>query len=111
MPIRQVTRCPPSSQMRGALASHPVTTIHGHEFVTVGARRPPARASQRCGSFVNLGGSISPGVTRPRSRGQWVEFIDAYRPYIAVGDYGDPQFTGSSGVAGVGPTACRGTRC
>ncbi len=87
-----------------AHASHPTTSIYGHDFVTIGAPgNAPARVrTNGTGSFVDLGRVDQPfRVSRTEvTRGQWVEFIDAYRPYIAASDYGDPQFTGRAAVFG-----------
>ncbi|MBX3353661.1 MAG: SUMF1/EgtB/PvdO family nonheme iron enzyme [Phycisphaeraceae bacterium] len=92
----------------GTLASHPITTIHGHEFVTVGAPGNAAISvpqSNGFGPMIDIGRvEHSFRITRHEvTVRQWLGFLDAYRPHLAPSDYNDPQFSGyAAQYAGVG---------
>ena len=92
-----------------ALASHPVTTIHGHEFVTVGA---PGNAAIVLPQINGIGpltpiGAVDRAFRVTRNEvtvSQWLGFMDAYRPHLVLGQFGNPQFTGGAAqYAGIGP--------
>lgn len=80
----------------------------GIDFVTVGA---PGNAPIVLPQLNGIGpltpiGAVDRSfrVTRNEvTASQWLGFIDAYRPHLMLGDYGDPQFTGRAAqYAGVG---------
>lgn len=91
-----------------ALASHPTTTIHSQDFVTVGA---PGNAPIVLPQLSGIGpltpiGAVDRAfrVTRNEvTRAQWLGFIDAYRPHLVQGEFGGAQFSGGAAqYAGIG---------
>ncbi|MGP1310814.1 MAG: SUMF1/EgtB/PvdO family nonheme iron enzyme [Phycisphaerales bacterium] len=103
----------------GAIASVPAFAqggLHdyGFDFVTVGAPgNAPVVLPQQNGNGppIEMGQvNYSFRVTRTEvTKQQWLGFIDAYRPYLGLEDYGDPQFSGRAAVyAGIGPDGLPG---
>ena len=93
-----------------ALASHPITTMYGHEFVTVGA---PGNQGAQILDNNGIGDPIRVGavnyafrVSRHEvTRGQWLEFMDAQRAFLPA-NFGANSSAFTGGAAqwrGTGP--------
>lgn len=90
-----------------ALASHPTTSIYGHDLVTIGApgNQGAKILDEGIGSIIRAGAiDYTFRVSRTEvTRGQWVEFIDAQRAFL-------PQTVGANSSAFTGGAAeWRGT--
>jgi hypothetical protein len=81
---------------------------HGLDFVTVGAPGNSPIAvpiSNGFGKLIDIGRvDRAFRITRTEvTRGQWLGFLDAYRPYVPVTDYNSSTFSGRAAqYAGVG---------
>jgi hypothetical protein len=90
-----------------ALASHPTTSIYGHDLVTIGApgNQGAKILDEGIGPIIRAGAiDYTFRVSRTEvTRGQWVEFIDAQRAFL-------PQTVGANSSAFTGGAAeWRGT--